>query len=152
MTETIIYSALISKYSYYEKLGKLFEDEWFYCTYDDLQESTTFPGKVQKKAIDHLVELGLVKSMVFGMPAKRYMTISDNVDLLEKLLDAGIDKARELTRKSLDKQREYIGATCSADLAYKSKDNKTKAEESKGNQSIYPGKENVYYSYQYIKK
>ena len=35
MTETIIYSALISKYSYYEKLGKLFEDEWFYCTYDE---------------------------------------------------------------------------------------------------------------------
>ncbi|MBO5623328.1 MAG: hypothetical protein J5959_17060 [Butyrivibrio sp.] len=247
MTETIIYSALISKYSYYEKLGKLFEDEWFYCTYDDLQESTTFPGKIQKKAIDHLVELGLVKSMVFGMPAKRYMTISDNVDLLEKLLDEGIERARELTRKSLDKQREYIskrkvkgnpdedeaeslenqllrqngvtsyaemeqqvtpewsnkfrrngvtslddiedtevaeekslenqlfrqngvtsyaeteqqvtpdwsnklrrnGATCSADLAYKSKDNKTKAEESKGNQSIYLEKENVYYSYQY---
>ena len=46
MTETIIYSALISKYSYYESKEMLSDEKWFYCTAIDLQESTTFPPKL----------------------------------------------------------------------------------------------------------
>ena len=79
MAETIIYSALISKYTYYESHEMLIDNEWFFCTTADLQESTTFPPKQQKKAIDKLVEEGLIRVKLAGTPAKRHFSIKQIV-------------------------------------------------------------------------
>lgn len=55
MTETIIYSALISKQTYYNSKGMLMEGGWFYSTICDLQESTTYGIKAKRTAISHLI-------------------------------------------------------------------------------------------------
>ena len=106
MTETIIYSALISKYTYYESRDMLLDGRWFYCTTVDLQESTTFTKRIQKTAIDKLEEEGLISVMVTGMPARRYFSISDDIELLRSLLDRGIEKSKLMTASLRDKKRE----------------------------------------------
>ena len=202
MAETIIYSALISKYTYYESHEMLIDNEWFFCTTADLQESTTFPPKQQKKAIDKLVEEGLIRVKLAGTPAKRHFSINDDIELIKILIDKGMEKARELTeelrakirddnmkRKLASDRSEGIekvtaeeditsgnpleinrcakmehqdapngnikmrqnGASRCADLEHKSKDNKTKANETKDNQSIYLEKEGAFISPQYTK-
>ena len=106
MTETIIYSALISKYTYYESRDRLLDGRWFYCTTVDLQESTTFTKRIQKTAIDKLEEEGLISVMVTGMPARRYFSISDDLELLRSLIDRGIEKSKLMTASLRDKKRE----------------------------------------------
>ena len=54
LCETIIYSSLISKYTYYLNKGMIDEGGWFFSTVDDLQESTTYREKPQRTAIKHL--------------------------------------------------------------------------------------------------
>lgn len=56
MTETIIYSSLISKQTYYLQNNMLHEGGWFFSTIADLQESTTFGAKAQKTAITKLAD------------------------------------------------------------------------------------------------
>ena len=82
MTETIIYSSLISKQTYYSRNGMLFEDGWFYSTIYDLQESTTFGAKAQKAEIKHLISHGLIECEYKGMPAKRYFRIINDTENL----------------------------------------------------------------------
>ncbi len=106
MTETIIYSALISKYTYYESRDMLYDGRWFYCTSVDLQESTTFSKRIQKTAIDNLEKEGLISVMVAGMPAKRYFTLSDDIELLRSLLDKGMEKSRQMSDSLREKMRE----------------------------------------------
>lgn len=88
MAETIIYSALISKYTYYRDNGKA-SDGWFYSTIEDLQESTTYGRKVQSSAINKLTEYGLLESKLMGMPAKRYFRLISDTDKLEELIEKG---------------------------------------------------------------
>ena len=85
MTETIIYSALIAKQTYYLKNAMFCEDGWFYSTVNDLQESTTFGIKAQRTAIAHLVEHGLIECEMKGISAKRYFRISENAESVENL-------------------------------------------------------------------
>ena len=87
MTETIIYSTLIAKYTYYESRDMLENGKWFYCTSVDLQESTTFTLRIQKTAIDNLEKLGLINVIVTGMPAKRYFTLNDDIELIRDLIE-----------------------------------------------------------------
>ena len=88
MAETVIYSALISKYTYYRDNNRSF-DGWFYSTIDDLKESTTYSRKVQDTAINRLVEYGLIEFKLMGMPAKRYFRILSDTEKLEELLKKG---------------------------------------------------------------
>lgn len=103
MTETIIYSALISKQTYYSQNGMLLEGGWFYSTVYDLQESTTFGVKAQKTAIKHLMEHGLIECEFKGMPAKRYFRIIDSTD---KLIDF-IKEGTEISRKIVSAAKEH---------------------------------------------
>lgn len=94
MTETIIYSALISKHIFYSKNNMLL-DGYFYSTISDLEESTTFGVKAQKSAINKLIQLGLVECVVKGLPAKRYFRICVDMDIIKNL----IDKGKEIVKK-----------------------------------------------------
>ena len=108
MTETIIYSALISKQTYYSQNGMLHEGGWFYSTVCDLQESTTYGAKAQKTAVNHLIAHGLIECEYKGMPAKRFFRIIDDTDTLMKLIADGIaiserivgDAKAKITEKS----------------------------------------------------
>ena len=100
LCETIIYSALISKYTYYINKGMIDEGGWFFSTVDDLQESTTYGEKPQRTAIKHLIENNLIECKVKGIPAKRYFRISDNVQKLKSLIDKGVEIAKKLKERS----------------------------------------------------
>lgn len=100
LCETIIYSSLISKYTYYLNKGMIDEGGWFFSTVDDLQESTTYGEKPQRTAIKHLIENNLIECKVKGIPAKRYFRISDNVQKLKSLIDKGVEIAKKLKERS----------------------------------------------------
>lgn len=104
----VVYTALISKYVYYEQNELIAEDGWFYSTVSDLEESTTLGIKAQRSAIAVLVELGLIKCEYLGMPKMRYFLIVDSVDNLWKVIKKGrqrIDKIHEemIARKTKSK-------------------------------------------------
>ncbi len=114
MAETIIYSALISKYTYYRDNGKA-SDGWFYSTIEDLQESTTYGRKVQTTAINKLVGYGLIESKLMGMPAKRYFRLISDTDKLAALIEQGQEicagmrkKAQSETEKSETTQNSSL--------------------------------------------
>ncbi|MCH5199735.1 MAG: hypothetical protein J1F60_02155 [Oscillospiraceae bacterium] len=100
MADTIIYSALISKYTYYRNCGKLSDGGWFYSTIEDLQESTTYGVKTQRTVIKHLSELGLIESKLMGMPARRYFRLKSNTEILEALIAKGQAICDEMRMKS----------------------------------------------------
>lgn len=87
--ETAIYSALISKFVYYNSKNMLKDDGFFFSTIDDLGESTGYTDRQQRKAIKNLVSYGLIKCVLKGIPAKRYFKICDDVSVLEGLLEKG---------------------------------------------------------------
>lgn len=86
-TEAVIYSALLAKSAYYDERGMI-SDGWFFSTAADLEESTTFSEKQQRRAIDKLIKAGLIRSERRGMPAKRYFQIGE-LRALEKLIALG---------------------------------------------------------------
>ena len=100
MTETIIYSALISKQTYYLNNNMLHEGGWFFSTVYDLQESTTFGAKAQKTAITKLAEHGLIECECKGMPAKRYFRITNDMEILMKLIDEGTEICKKISAKA----------------------------------------------------
>ena len=137
MTETIIYSAMIAKQTYYLKNSMLCEDGWFYSTVNDLQESTTFGIKAQRTAIAHLVEHGLIECEMKGIPAKRYFRISENADKISELIERGKVIAENLRSKAVVNNSETTEPSTNAELSscqealssecpahYKTKDNK----------------------------
>lgn len=99
MAETIIYSALISKYTYYRDNGKA-SDGWFYSTIEDLQESTTYGRKIQTSAINKLVVYGLLEFKLMGMPAKRYFRLISDTDKLAALIEQGQEICANMRRKN----------------------------------------------------
>ena len=96
----LVYQSLISKSMYYESEGKD-NKGWFYCTIDDLRESTALAYKAQRRAIDQLVELGLVEYRRMGLPARRFFRIIADVEnVLTSILDKGREIAHRLNPKS----------------------------------------------------
>lgn len=104
MTETIIYTALIAKQTYYNSKGMLMEGGWFYSTINDLWESTTFGIKAQRTAISHLIAHGLIECETKGMPAKRYFRVLENTDKVMELIEAGTKNFREHYGKKQEKR------------------------------------------------
>lgn len=100
MTETVIYAALISKQTYYLQNNMLQEGGWFFSTITDLQESTTFGAKAQKTAVTKLTGHGLIECECRGMPAKRYFRITNNMEILMKLIDEGTEICKKLSAKA----------------------------------------------------
>ncbi len=106
MNETIIYSALISKQTYYARNGMLMEGGWFYSTICDLQESTTYGAKAQRTAINHLISHGLIECENKGLPAKRYFRIIDDTENLNRLIEDGVVISENLVSHSRERIAE----------------------------------------------
>ena len=71
---TLMLCELASEYNYFDKNGKL-EDGMFYSTIDNISEKTGLSKYQQAEALKVLDEVGIVKSVIKGMPAKRYFNI-----------------------------------------------------------------------------
>ena len=92
LSEAVIYAALISKCSYYERNGMLDDDGWFYSTVPDLEASTALSEYQQKRCIKNLLESGLIESKNRGLPAKRCFRIIEDIELISNLISQGEKK------------------------------------------------------------
>ena len=74
--EAVILSELISRLKWHQEKG---EDKngWFYCTHETLKKQTSLSRYYQDKAIDNLVDLGLIDKKTTGVPAKRHFYINE---------------------------------------------------------------------------
>ena len=82
----IVFAALIAKQAYYEENQMLDDSGFFYSTIEDLEESTALSRAQQDRALNVLVEEGLIEFRLKGTPAKRYFKISDDETALAELL------------------------------------------------------------------
>lgn len=93
LDEAVIFGELCSKYDYRATRGELDNDECFYCTVEDLEENTALGERRQRKAINNLVEIGLIKQATKGLPRKRFFKINENAVLaifsVQSLQNAG---------------------------------------------------------------
>jgi hypothetical protein len=84
--EAIIFSELLSKYNYFKDKEQLDDHGYFYNTADHLRRDTTLSPKQQRKAIKQLEELGLIKTHLHGVPAKRYFKICEDIQVLSSII------------------------------------------------------------------
>ena len=130
--ETIIYFSLISKCKYWDNRGMLIDDEWFYSTVDDLQESTAIARRQQENAISKLVDIGLIKCERKGIPAKRCFNIIYDPELLCSVIDEGkanIEKLRSKNSEKATKSTLNISFTNSAANGLESSSHQTYQQE-----------------------
>jgi hypothetical protein len=117
LEEALVYSELLSRYNYFNIREDLDEEGYFFNTIDDFQRATTLDAKHQKKAIDNLVKLGLVKTKLKGNPAKRHFYLIDDTSTILEFIKQGKDKVKKLeekqkeeTQKSMQRRKERLEA------------------------------------------
>lgn len=99
LEEAIIVGDLASMFLYLKKENKLSEDEYFYYTVEDMQNNTSLSDYQQRKALQHLKDLGIIEIAIRDMPAKRFIKI--NVDKLQNLFTPSSQKIKEPVLKKL---------------------------------------------------
>lgn len=100
---TLMLGELASEYNYWKKENKL-EDGMFYSTIENIEENTGLSKYRQSEALKTLSEMGVVKTVVKGLPAKRFFKL--DVEKLEKLFSNSLkyscQKTGKLEVKKLD--------------------------------------------------
>ena len=110
----ILLAELASSQVYFERAGQLTEDGMFFETVDQVEEATNLSKYQQAKAIKKLEEVGVLRSKVRGVPAKRYFCIDGEkaaglVDNKKsKNLTAGGQKTLPQEVKKLDRNYKRI--------------------------------------------
>lgn len=108
LNEAVVYGAIVAKYYWYSERGML-DDGWFYSTAPDLAESTALSEKQQKRCVDALVKVGLIRCELRGMPAKRSFFIVEDVELLQRLIaqgEAAMRAIKPAAAESYEKKRK----------------------------------------------
>lgn len=85
---------LASEYNYFEQSGKL-EDGMFYSTIDNINERTGLSKYQQSEALKVLDKIGIVKSVVKGIPAKRFFKI-DVEELAKQIANISPSSCKEI--------------------------------------------------------
>ena len=125
---TLMLCELASEYNYFDKNGKL-EDGMFYSTIDNISERTGLSKYQQAEALKALDEDGIVKSVIKGMPAKRYFKI-DVEELTKQIANISLSSCKEI-RKQVGEKLE----TKNNDIKLINKSNNLKDKESKKEES-----------------
>ncbi len=76
---------LVSEYNYYKDKETLTPDGYFYSTVEHLENETCLSGHEQRKAINILTDLSVLKVVSKGIPAKRHFKI--NFEGIARLFD-----------------------------------------------------------------
>lgn len=92
---------LASEYNYFDKNGKL-EDGMFYSTIDNINERTGLSKYQQSEALKVLDNIGIVKSVVKGIPAKRYFKI-DVEELAKQIVNVSPSSCKEIGKLAGEK-------------------------------------------------
>jgi DNA-binding transcriptional regulator GbsR (MarR family) len=85
---------LASEYNYFDQSGKL-EDGMFYSTIDNINERTGLSKYQQSEALKVLDKIGIVKSVVKGIPAKRFFKI-DVEELAKQIVNISPSRCKEI--------------------------------------------------------
>ena len=85
---------LASEYNYFDQNGKL-EDGMFYSTIGNINERTGLSKYQQSEALKVLDNIGIVKSVVKGIPAKRYFKI-DVEELAKQIVNTSPSSCKEI--------------------------------------------------------
>lgn len=101
--EADIYSELMGKYLYFKHNDELTKDGYFYNTVDNLRLDTTLKAKQQRKAINKLEKMGLIKTDLRGLPPKRHFKPVKDLNILSRLIEEGRIKRKELKEKLAEK-------------------------------------------------
>lgn len=100
---TLMLCELASEYNYYSKEGKLEEDGLFFSTIENIADKTGLSRYQQAESLKKLNEMGIVKTIVKGVPAKRYFKL-DVEKLANKLANnspTSLQKTDKLDVKKL---------------------------------------------------
>lgn len=92
---------LASEYNYFDQSGKL-EDGMFYSTIDNINERTGLSKYQQSEALKVLDNIGIVKSAVKGIPAKRYFKI-DVEELAKQIVNVSPSSCKEIRKLAGEK-------------------------------------------------
>ena len=125
---TLMLCELASEYNYFDKNGKL-EDGMFYSTIDNISERTGLSKYQQAEALKALDEDGIVKSVIKGMPAKRYFKI-DIEELTKQIANISLTSCKEIRKQAGEKLE-----TKNNDIKLINKSNNLKDKESKKEES-----------------
>lgn len=125
---TLMLCELASEYNYFDKNGKL-EDGMFYSTIDNISERTGLSKYQQAEALKALDEDGIVKSVIKGMPAKRYFKI-DVEELTKQIANISLSSCKEIRKQAGEKFD-----TKNNDIKLINKSNNLKDKESKKEES-----------------
>lgn len=113
LNAAIIYGGLIERYRYSLEHG-LPGDGWFCYTVDDMASYSLLTDHQQARAIQLLVERGLIQYKCKGIPCKRYFYMNDCPNTLKTILAEG-EKKRHSTSKNNRyvriKSGDYIGSS-----------------------------------------
>ena len=133
---TLMLCELASEYNYFDKSGKL-EDGMFYSTIDNISERTGLSKYQQAEALKALDEDGIVKSVIKGMPAKRYFKI-DVEELTKQIANISLSSCKEIRKQAGEKLE-----TKNNDIKLINKSNNLKDKESKKEESNNTQKQQV---------
>ena len=125
---TLMLCELASEYNYFDKNGKL-ENGMFYSTIDNISERTGLSKYQQAEALKALDEDGIVKSVIKGMPAKRYFKI-DVEELTKQIANISLSSCKEIRKQAGEKLE-----TKNNDIKLINKSNNLKDKESKKEES-----------------
>lgn len=92
---------LASEYNYFDQNGKL-EDGMFYSTIDNINERTGLSKYQQSEALKVLDKIGIVKSVVKGIPAKRFFKI-DVEELKKQIVNTSPSSCKEIGKLASEK-------------------------------------------------
>ena len=100
---TLMLCELASEYNFYKKEGKLEDDGMFFSTIENITDKTGLSRYQQAEALKTLDEMGIVKSFVKGVPAKRFFKL-DIEKLASKIANnspSSLQKTNKLDVKKL---------------------------------------------------
>ena len=73
--EAVFLGELISKHNYFKNKNMLDDEGYFFCTYENLKESTGIKRKAMESVRARLKEIGLIDFKRKGIPAKIWYKI-----------------------------------------------------------------------------
>ena len=146
---TIVYSELLSRFKYFLEKDKLTDDGYFYNTVDDLRLGTGLAKTAQTNAINKLIDVGLIKKDLRGLPPKRHFKIIPDGDLLRKCIEEGRQEITELEEKLTEnadmakkdynkRLKEYVADYSNGTQQTR---NNTKVNNTKNNTKVYGRKQ-----------
>ncbi|MFW6009281.1 MAG: hypothetical protein ACOCP8_08475 [archaeon] len=82
----IMYSELLYEAIYYYGNNRTTKEGYFYSTISNIEKTIYLSRKEQDRAINKLIEGGLIEKKLKGIPPKRHFKILTNIDEIKNIL------------------------------------------------------------------